>query len=233
VADEGDVLTAMLTAGGALAELMNEVGRSKAGGNGDGDDLTSQLLHTELEGDRLEPADLASFFILLVVAGNETTRNAISWGLKFLTDNPDQHKIWQADFEGVAPTAVEEIVRLASPVTYMRRTATEDTVLAGQDIKAGDKLSMFYLSANRDEDVFADPYGFDVRRSPNHHLGFGGPGPHFCLGAHLARREITVMFRELFDRLPDIEATGEPSQLQSSFIHGVKHLPARFTPVGA
>ncbi|MDY7106954.1 MAG: cytochrome P450 [Actinomycetota bacterium] len=229
VPEGGDVLLAMLTAGGQLAELMKEVGRAKEGG--DGDDLTTQLLNTELEGDRLEPADLASFFILLVVAGNETTRNAISWGLKFLTDNPDQRRIWQEDFDGVAPTAVEEIVRMASPVTYMRRTALEDTVVGGQDIKAGDKLCMFYLAANRDEDVFVDPYRFDVRRSPNHHVGFGGPGPHFCLGAHLARREITVMFRELFQRLPDIEATGEPAQLQSSFIHGVKHLPAAFAPV--
>ncbi|MDY7106955.1 MAG: cytochrome P450 [Actinomycetota bacterium] len=231
VAAQEDMAMAGLTAGAELAELMNQVGATKKPGVTD--DLTTTLMSTELEGDRLTPGDLASFFILLVVAGNETTRNAISWGLKFLTDNPDQRKVWQEDFEGVAPTAVEEIVRLASPVTYMRRTATEDTVVGGQDIKAGDKLCMFYLAANRDEDVFVDPYRFDVRRSPNHHVGFGGPGPHFCLGAHLARREITVMFRELFRRLPDIEATGEPAQLQSSFIHGVKHLQAAFTPLPA
>ncbi len=224
-----DILHAILDAGGALAQLMDEVATSKQGG--DGDDLTSILVNAEVEGDRLSHADLASFFILLVVAGNETTRNAISWGMSYLTDNPDQRAIWEADFEGVAHSAVEEIVRLASPVTYMRRTATEDTVLGGQDIAAGDKLAMFYLAANRDEDVFDDPYRFDVLRSPNPHCGFGGPGPHFCLGAHLARREITVMFRELFSRLPDIEATGEPDLLLSSFIHGVKHLPASFTPV--
>jgi methyl-branched lipid omega-hydroxylase len=185
----------------------------------------------EVDGERLTSADLASFFILLTVAGNETTRNAISWGLKFLTDHPDQRAIWQADVEGIGPSAVEEIVRLASPVTYMRRTATRDTVLRGQEIKEGDKVMMFYLAANRDEDVFENPYDFDVRRTPNDHIGFGGPGPHFCLGAHLARREIFVMFRELFNRLPDIEATGEPSPLLSSFIHGVKHLDAEFTPV--
>ena len=126
--------------------------------------------------------------------------------------------------------AVEEIVRLASPVTYMRRNALVDTQIGDAEIRAGDKVCMFYLAANRDETVFPDPLRFDVRRSPNPHVGFGGPGPHFCLGAHLARREITVMFRELFRRLPDIEASGPPSLLQASFIHGVKHLPCRFTP---
>ena len=226
-----DLFTALLTAGQDLSQLMDEVAESKRGG--DGTDLTSMLVNADLEGDRLTHGDLASFFILLVVAGNETTRNAISWGLHHLTENPDQRDIWAADFEGVAPTAVEEIVRLSSPVAYMRRTATEDTVLHGQDITEGDKLCMFYLAANRDEAVFEDPYRFDVRRSPNDHIGFGGPGPHFCLGAHLARREITVMFRELFQRMPDIQASGPPELLLSSFIHGVKHLPATFTPGGA
>ncbi len=231
VPDANDQLTALLTAGGDLAALMQKVAESKKGG--DGVDLTSMLVNAKLEGDELTPGDLASFFILLVVAGNETTRNATSWGLKFLTDNPDQKAIWAADFEGVAPTAVEEIVRLGSPVTYMRRTATQDTVIGEQAIKAGDKVCMFYLAANRDEAHFTDPYRFDVRRSPNNHVGFGGPGPHFCLGAHLARREMTVMFRELFDRLPDIHATSEPEPLQASFIHGVKHLRAAFTPVAS
>jgi cytochrome P450 len=207
---------------------MNEVAESKVGF--DSEDLTSKLVNADLEDDKLTSGDLASFFILLVVAGNETTRNAIGWGLKYLTDNPEQRKIWESDFDAVAPTAVEEIVRLASPVTYMRRTTTQDVVIRGQEIKAGDKVCMFYLAANRDEEVFDDPYKFDVLRQPNNHVGFGGPGPHFCLGAHLARREITVMFRELFRRLPDIESCGEPDVLASSFIHGVKHLPAKFTP---
>ncbi len=228
VAPESDIVTAILTAGAELAQLMDQHAESKRGG--DGSDLTSQLVNADLEDDQLSHSDLASFFILLVVAGNETTRNAISWGLKFLTDNPDQRKIWADDFEGIAPSAVEEIVRMASPVTYMRRTALEDTVVGGKEIKAGDKLCMFYLAANRDPKVFPDPHRFDVRRTPNSQIGFGGPGPHFCLGAHLARREITVMFRELFRRLPDIEASGEPDYLRSSFIHGVKHLPATFTP---
>ena len=189
------------------------------------------LVNAEIEGDHLDEADLASFFVLLVVAGNETTRNAISWGLKYLTDNPDQRSIWMDDYEGIAPSAVDEIIRLASPVTYMRRTVTQDTSLAGQELLEGDKVAMFYLAANRDPEAFANPYRFDVRRSPNSQCGFGGPGPHFCLGAHLARREITVMFRELFTRLPDIVAVEEPDALQSSFIHGVKHLKAEFNPV--
>jgi cytochrome P450 len=231
VTNEADILTAILTAGGDLATLMHEVAEAKRGD--DGLDLTSQLINADLGEDRLNEADLASFFILLVVAGNETTRNAISWGLKLLTDHPEQRARWAADFEAVAPTAVEEIVRVASPVTYMRRTATADTEIGGQPISAGQKVCMMYLAANRDEDVFDRPYAFDVTRDPNPHVGFGGPGPHFCLGAHLARREITVMFRELFRRLPDIRAVGEPQPLSSAFIHGVKHLQAEFTPVAA
>ena len=225
-----DPVTALLTAGGDLANLMNEVAASKKGG--DGIDLTTQLMNAELADDELTPADLASFFILLVVAGNETTRNAISWGLKYLTDNPDQQALWAADFEGVGPSAVEEIVRLASPVTYMRRTALSDTTIGDQAMAEGDKVCMFYLAANRDPAVFEEPTTFKVTRDPNHHVGFGGPGPHFCLGAHLARREILVMFRELFNRVPDIHASGEPELLLSSFIHGIKHMPAEFTPVG-
>jgi cytochrome P450 len=226
----GNIYEAILNAGFALQGIMNEVADSKRGKNSD--DLTSALVNAELEDDQLTNSDLAGFFILLVVAGNETTRNAIGWGLQYLTENPDQRKIWMDDFEKVTPTAVEEIVRLASPVTYMRRTATRDTTLRDQQIKAGDKVCMFYLAANRDEDVFEDPYHFNVLRHPNNHVGFGGPGPHFCLGAHLARREIAVIFRELFNRLPDIKATGKPEPLAASFIHGVKHLPAAFTPMG-
>ena len=223
-----DMLTALLMAGGALSDLMKDVAKSKEGA--DSDDLTTVLVNAEVEGEKLTDADIASFFILLVVAGNETTRNAISWGLTYLTDNPDQRSLWQSDFETYANGAVEEIVRLASPVTYMRRTATRDTELGGVAIAEGEKVLMNYLAANRDEDVFTDPYRFDIQRADNNHLGFGGPGPHFCLGAHLARREITVMYRELFQALPDIHATGEADALEASFIHGVKHLDAEFTP---
>ena len=199
------------------------------------DDLTSVLLHAEVtdedgRAERLTHTEIGSFFNLLVAAGNETTRNAISWGLVHLTQHPDQRRRWQGDFEAVAPTAVDEIVRYASPVIHFRRTVTGDTVLGGRELEAGDKVVLFYNSANRDEAAFDDPERFDVTRQPNHHVGFGGPGPHFCLGAHLARREITVMFRELFDRIGDIEATADPERLRSNFIHGIKHLPCSFTP---
>lgn len=130
----------------------------------------------------------------------------------------------------MARTAVEEIVRWASPVIHMRRTCTQDTVVGGQKMAAGDKVVLWYNSANRDEAVFADPYRFDIGRTPNEHLGFGGPGPHFCLGANLARREITVMFREIFRRLPDLKITGEPDRLVSYFINGIKRMPCSFTP---
>ncbi|WP_423918009.1 cytochrome P450 [Candidatus Poriferisodalis sp.] len=226
--EDVDFLTALLTAGGQLAELMKEVAQAKRGG--DGTDLTSVLVNAELPDDQLNDADLASFFVLLVVAGNETTRNAISWGLKYLTDHPDQRAIWAADFEGVVPTAIEEIVRLSSPVGYMRRTVTRDYVFEGREMCEGDKVAMLYVAANRDPAAFDDPFKFDVLRDPNPQYGFGGPGPHYCLGAHLARREMTVMYRELFDRLPDIVAVSEPDALQAAFIHGVKHLDVEFTP---
>jgi cytochrome P450 len=194
------------------------------------DDITSALMHAELDGQRLSTQEFGSFIILLVAAGNETTRNAISHGMKLLTDNPDQRKRWMSDFDAVAPTAVDEIVRLASPVIHFRRTATCDTEIGGQAIKEGDKVVMWYGSANRDEAKFPDPNTFDVLRPAGEQVGFGAGGPHFCLGANLARREMTAMFRELFTRLPDIEITGPPDMLQSSFIHGIKRMPCAFTP---
>jgi cytochrome P450 len=231
VPEFGDLITAILTAGESLTQLMDDVAESKLGV--DSDDLTSILVNAEVDGERLTRAELASFFILLVVAGNETTRNAISWGLVYLTDHPDQRRIWADDFDSIAHSAVEEIVRIASPVTYMRRTALCDTELEGTKIDEGDQVVMNYLCANRDESVFADPLAFDVLRDPNPHVGYGGPGPHYCLGAHLARREIKVMFRELFTRIGDIHATGQPDLLASAFIHGIKHLPAEFAPTGS
>jgi cytochrome P450 len=195
-----------------------------------GDDLTTSLVQAELDGERLTSGEVASFFILLVVAGNETTRNAISHGVLALSRHPDQRDDWWSDFETVAPTAVEEIVRWASPVAYMRRTVTRPTELSGVPLVEGDKVTLWYGSANRDERKFNDPWTFDVRRHPNPHVGFGGGGAHFCLGANLARREITVAFGELHRMLPDIAATEEPARLQSAFIHGIKRLPIAWTP---
>ena len=223
IPEGADIGAALLGAGQDLAMLVQDLGRMRR--EQPTDDVTSALVNADVEGERLDDAELGSFFILLVVAGNETTRNAISHGLKLITDHPDQRAAWLSDIEAVTPTAVEEIVRYATPVIWMRRSATRDTSLGGEKISAGDKLLLFYNSANRDAAVFDDPNRFDVRRDPNPHVGFGGPGPHFCLGAHLARREISVMFRELLTRVPDLTATGEPERLRSSFINGIKHLP--------
>ena len=192
------------------------------------DDLTTALVAAEVDGERLTSADIASFFILLAVAGNETTRNAISHGVLALTRYPEQREIWWNDYATHAPTAVEEIVRWASPVVYMRRTATRDIELNGAKIAEGDKVTMWYASANRDESKFDNPWMFDVTRDSNH-VGFGGGGVHFCLGANLARREISLVFEELRNRIPDIAVTEEPAMLLSSFIHGIKRLPVSWT----
>lgn len=190
------------------------------------DDITSVMMSAEVDGERLTAQEFGSFFILLVVAGNETTRNAISHGMKALTEHPDQRDLLYGDFETHSRGAVEEIVRWGTPVIHFRRTATEDTELAGQPIKAGDKVVMFYSSGNRDERVFDDPYNFDITRPLNPaQIGFGAGGPHFCLGANLARREMTVMFDTIRRRLPSLRITGEPAYLQSAFINGIKRLP--------
>ena len=190
------------------------------------DDLTSALMAAEVDGDQLTPQEFGSFFILLVVAGNETTRNAISHGLKALTDHPEQGRRWFDDFETHQRTAVEELVRWATPVIHFRRTVTNDTTLGGQLLRAGDKVVLFYESANRDETVFVNADRFDIARSLQPvQVGFGAGGPHFCLGANLARREITVAFDEIRRRLPELRVTGEPAYLQSNFINGIKRLP--------
>ncbi len=229
---ESGIMGALLTAAQDLAMLVTELGEARM--KDPKEDLTTALITAEVDGESLTSAELASFFLLLVVAGNETTRNAIAHGLDALTQHPDQMARWQADFDGLAVTAVEEIVRWSTPVIHFRRTCTEDGVRIGdQDLNAGDKVVLWYSSANRDDAVFDEPFTFDLGRTPNDHLGFGGPGPHFCLGAHLARREITVMFRELFKRMPDVRSAGEPVRLQSNFINGIKHLPAAWTPASA
>jgi cytochrome P450 len=221
------ILSAM-QAGNDLAELMKEMAEARR--KDPTDDMTSALVHAAGDGDVMLDSELASFFILLVVAGNETTRNAISHGMLALCDNPDERRRWAADFEGLAPTAIDEIVRWASPVIHMRRTVTRPTTLGGKELAEGSKVVLWYSSGNRDEDAFENPFDFDVTRTPNEHVGFGGPGPHFCLGANLARREIKVMFRQIFDRMPDLEFTGPPEKLASNFVHGIKRMPCRFTP---
>ncbi|HYO01414.1 MAG TPA: cytochrome P450 [Mycobacterium sp.] len=195
-----------------------------------GDDLASALVGAEVDGERLTSSEIASFFILLTAAGNETTRNAISHGMVALSRYPDERAKWWSDFDGRAGTAVEEIVRWASPLQFMRRNLTEDFELSGVSMKAGDKVSMWYCSANRDERKFAAPWMFDVARSPNPQIGFGAGGAHFCLGANLARREIRLAFEELHRRMPDVVAVEEPPIIRSSFVHGIKRLPVEWTP---
>ncbi|MGZ6780167.1 MAG: cytochrome P450 [Mycobacterium sp.] len=190
-----------------------------------GDDLTTSLVQAEVDGERLTSVEIASFFILLSAAGNETTRNAISHGMVALTRYPEEREKWWSDFDGVAATAVEEIIRWACPVIYMRRTLTQDVEMRGIEMKKGAKVSLWYNSGNRDEATFANPWRFDVTRDPNPHIGFGGGGAHFCLGANLARREIRVLFEELHRQIPDIVAAQEPSMLHSAFLHGIKRLP--------
>jgi len=213
----------ILTAGQELTDLVTSLAAERA--EHPADDLTSALATANIDGEQLTPTELASFFILLVSAGAETTRTAISHGLNLLTEHPDQRALLLADVEGRLPGAVEEIVRCSSPVIWMRRSVTQDCTLNGNDYREGDKVLLYYWAANRDETVFTDPTRFDIARSPNPHVGFGAAGPHFCLGAHLARREIRVMLRELMTRVPTIRAAGEPDRLLSSFINGIKHLP--------
>jgi cholest-4-en-3-one 26-monooxygenase len=190
------------------------------------DDIVSTLIHGEVDGDRLSEMDFNQFFLLLAVAGNETTRNAMSHGMAAFLDHPEQYRMLVED-PSLMDTAVEEILRWASPVMFFRRNVTEDTDYKGHQLREGDKVSLWYISANRDETVFDDPYTFDITRQSNPHIAFGGGGPHFCLGANLARMEIKVLFEELVRLAPDIEQLAPPDRLRSNFINGIKHLPVR------
>jgi cytochrome P450 len=191
------------------------------------DDLMSAILHGEVDGQRLDTVEFDSFFLLLALAGNETTRNLISHGLLLLMDHPDALAKLRRE-PSLLPSAVEEMLRVSSPVMYMRRTATEDTELSGQRIRRGDKLLMYYPSANRDEGVFTEPDVFDIERKNNHHLAFG-VGEHFCIGTHLARLETRVMFEGVLARMHDLELAGPVSHLRSNLIDGIKHIPLKFS----
>jgi cholest-4-en-3-one 26-monooxygenase len=186
------------------------------------------LVHGSVDGEKLTEMEFDTFFLMLAVAGNETTRNAITGGMLALMQHPEQRQRLIDDPTLIA-SAVEEILRWVTPVIHFRRTATRDLTLRGQAIREGDKLVIFYSSANRDESVFADPFKFDVGRTPNEHLAFG-VGQHFCLGSSLARLELRVIFEELLRRLPDISPAGEARRLRSNFINGIKTMPVRFTP---
>jgi cholest-4-en-3-one 26-monooxygenase len=193
------------------------------------EDIMSVLVHAELDGERLDDLELNLFFVTLVVAGNETTRNLINHSMLAFLEHPEQAQRLRDD-PSLWSTAVDECLRWGTSIQNFRRTATRDTELRGVPIAAGDKVVMYYMSANRDEDVFDDPYRFDVGRTPNDHVTFGGGGVHHCLGANLARAEIGAMMRQVVERLPDLELAGEPVRLRSDFVNGIKHMPVRFGP---
>jgi len=191
------------------------------------DDIVSDLVHGVIDGDQLSELDFDQFFLLLTVAGNETTRNALSQGMAALLEHPDQYQLMVDDPTIIGSTAVDEVLRYGSPVMYFRRNATQDIDYEGHHIAAGDKVALWYISANRDEQVFEQPDTFDLLRHPNPHVTFGGGGPHSCLGLHLARMEMRVLFEELVARVPRIHKLGEPQRLRSNFINGIKHLPVQ------
>ncbi len=193
-----------------------------------GDDLTTILLHAEVDGEKLSPIEFDSFFLMLAIAGNETTRTVTAQAMRLLSEHPEAKREIAEDLS-LLPSAVEEILRYAPAVIHFRRTAAEEVELRGKKIRRGDKIIMWYPSANRDEEIFEDSQTFDIRRSPNEHLAFG-IGEHYCLGANLARMQLNTILYELLSRLPDIEACGEAKRLRSNFIDGIKQLPVQFTP---
>ena len=194
-----------------------------------GEDLISWIAQAEFEGQTMDDFEIGSLFVLLAVAANDTTRHASAMAISALTEHPAQRALLVEDVTGRVDTAVEEVVRWASPLIHMRRTAARDVILREQEIKAGEKVVLWYCSGNRDEEHWGNPYEFDILRQPNRHQGFGGGGPHYCLGAALARQMLKALLTEIFTRIPDIEA-GEPDFLVANFIHGIKRLPVQWTP---
>ena len=189
------------------------------------DDIVTKLISAEIDGHHLSDDEFGFFVLMLAVAGNETTRNAIAHGMLAFLDQPEQWELFKASRPD---TAADEIVRWATPITVFQRTATRDTVLGGREIKAGQRLGLFYRSANFDEEVFGQPERFDIGRDPNPHLGYGGYGTHYCLGANLAKLEIELIFNAIADAMPDIAKAGDPVRLRSGWINGIKHLPVSY-----
>jgi cholest-4-en-3-one 26-monooxygenase len=193
------------------------------------DDIVTTLVQADVDGDQLSPEEFGFFVILLAVAGNETTRNAITHGMMAFLDNPDQWELFKKERPA---TAVDEIIRWATPVTSFQRTALEDTELGGVVIKKGQRLVMLYRSANFDEDVFENPEKFEIMRKDNQHLSFGGTGAHFCVGANLARLEVELIFNAIADHLPDITKIGDPKRLRSGWLNGIKEFPVDYKTKG-
>ncbi|MFZ9156937.1 MAG: cytochrome P450 [Ilumatobacteraceae bacterium] len=193
-----------------------------------GDDLATLLVNAEVDGDRLTDGEFQWFFLLLVNAGGDTTRNLLAAGLQLLFDHPEQRERLMSDPDGLLGTAIEEMLRFASPVSHFKRTVMHDTEIRGQKLRAGERVVVFYGSANRDEEIFDRPDEFDIARDPNPHVAFGAGGPHLCLGMHVARVELAVMFRELLMRMPHIEPAGPIERMHSSFIAGIHSMPVRY-----
>jgi cholest-4-en-3-one 26-monooxygenase len=189
------------------------------------DDIVTKLVNAEIDGEHLSADQFGYFVLMLSVAGNETTRNAISHGMQAFFNNPDQWDLFKAERPD---SAADEIIRWGTPVTAFQRTALADTELGGQEVKAGDRLGLFYRSANFDEEVFDHPDQFDITRSPNPHLGLGGMGTHYCLGASLAKLEIGLIFNAIADAMPNIRQAGEPERLRSGWLNGMKRLPVTY-----
>ena len=194
------------------------------------EDIISTLLQADVDGEELTELEITMFFVLMLNAGSETTRNAISHSMVVMMEQPDVYRELAED-RSLVPSAIEEMLRWGTPVPYMRRTPIVDTEIRGQAIKAGDKVTIWYASANRDEEVFADPYRFDIRRNPNPHTTFGAGGAHFCVGANLARMEMRVLFDEILDRVQEFKPAGPPPRLRANIVSGIKHLPVELVPV--
>lgn len=221
IGDNDPLMTLLLGTGEVhdIAQNLIEARRAQPA-----DDLMSELVQAEIEGERLSDDDLRSYFTLLAVAGNDTTRNTTSHGMRALLDHPEQRELLVSDYDRFIPGAIDEFLRWGTAVMTFRRTAMKDIEIGGQQVAAGEKVVMFYPSANRDETVFENPWTFDITRSPNHHVSFGGGGVHYCLGHHVARAQLRAIFSELLTKAPDLKL-GEPEFVVGHFMHAIKRLP--------